>query len=132
MSPKPFVVNESQCRTEGWNDPMRGVVRWKTLLSADRTPTDTLTMGVAELSREDGADYKLHRHVQAEAYYVLSGEGAVSIDAVEHALSPGDAVFIPSGALHAARCTGSEPLRLLYVFAANAFEQIVYEFPGQD
>ena len=125
------VVNESQCETEGWNDTFRGVVSWRTLLSADRTPTDSLTMGVAELREEDGANFKYHRHVQAEAYYILSGHGAISLDAVEHALSPGDAVFIPGGTLHGARCIGAEPLRILYVFAADKFEQIEYEFPSK-
>ena len=44
---EPFVVNESQCEIEGWDDPIRGVVSWRTLLSGDRTPTDSLTMGRA-------------------------------------------------------------------------------------
>lgn len=124
-----YIVNESQCEIEGWNDTIRGVVSWRTLLSADRTPTDSLTMGVAELREEHGADFKCHCHVQAEAYYILSGHGAISIDAVEHVLSPRDVVFIPGGALHGARCIGTEPLRILYVFAADKFEQIEYEFP---
>lgn len=48
----------------------------------------------------------------------------IRIDELEHALSPRDAVFIPGGVLHGVRCIGAEPLRILYVFAADAFEQI--------
>ena len=125
---KPFVLNESQCEVEDWNDPIRGKVRWRTLLSSDRTPTDSLTMGVAELRADADVGFKLHRHDQAESYYILSGRGVVSISATEHALAPGDAVFIPGGALHGARCVGAEPLRLIYVFAADGFDQIRYEF----
>lgn len=129
MPSKPFVVNEGQCETERWDDPRRGAVRWRTLISADRNSSDSLTLGVSELLESDGAELKLHRHAQSEAYFILSGRGCVSIDQIEYALSPGDAVFIPGGALHAARCIGSEPLRLLYVFAANSFGEIKYEFP---
>jgi quercetin dioxygenase-like cupin family protein len=125
---KPFVVNESQCEVEAWNDSIRGTVRWRTLLSSDRTPTDSLTMGVAELRANDDVAFKLHRHHQAESYYILSGRGVVSINATEHALAPGDAVFIPGGAPHGARCVGAEPLRLLYIFAADRFDQVQYEF----
>ena len=129
MPSNPFVVNESQCETEQWDDPGRGAVRWRTLISADRKSSDSLTLGVSELFENDGIELKLHRHAQSEAYFVLSGRGLVSIDQVEYALSPGDAVFIPGGTLHGARCIGTEPMRLLYVFAANSFDEIKYEFP---
>lgn len=128
MPSKPFVVKESQCEVENWNDAMRGTVRWRTLLSSDRRPSDSLTMGVAELKADDDVGFRIHRHDQAESYYILSGHGVVSIDATEHALAPGDAVFIPGGAAHGARCVGAEPLRLLYIFAADSFDQIQYEF----
>ena len=47
----------------------------------------------------------------------------------DHALEPGVAVFIPGGRLHGARAVGSEPLKILYVFAADSFDQIRYDFP---
>jgi quercetin dioxygenase-like cupin family protein len=129
VSSEPFVVTESQCEVEGWDDPVRGVVTWRTLLSADRTPTDSLTMGVAELRESDGAELRLHSHAQAEAYYILSGRGVLRIGCVDHTLAPGVTAFIPGGVLHGARASGAEPLRILYVFAADAFDQIKYEFP---
>ena len=126
-----FVIHEDQCQVEGWDDPVRGVVKWRTLLSGDRTPTEALTMGVAEVSNVDAADLKLHRHAQAEAYYVLSGDGVIHVDGRDYPLSPGTVAFIPGGALHAARGLGVEPLRILYMFAANAFDEIHYEFPAE-
>jgi len=70
-----------------------------------------------------------HRHAEDEADYILSGQGIMQIDGVDHDLAPGDTVFIPGGTWHGARGVGSEPLRLLYVFAAQSFDAIVYEFP---
>ena len=29
---------------------------------------------------------------------------------------------------HAAWCEGDEPLRILYTFAADSFDQVIYEF----
>ncbi|MFI4973827.1 MAG: cupin domain-containing protein [Caulobacterales bacterium] len=132
MNARGFVVNELRCELEGWDDPVRGVVQWRTLLSGDRTPTEALTMGVAEVREHAGAHAKLHRHAQSEAYFVLSGRGVLTIDGAEQALSPGDAAFIPGGAWHAARGVGDEPLRLLYVFAADSFSHVEYEFAAPE
>ncbi len=125
----PHVVDEADAPLEAWNDPVRGVVTWRTLLSGDRTPTRGLTLGVAEVVEQVGAEARLHRHAQDEAYYVLSGEGVLNVDGVEHPLSAGSTAFIPGNAWHAARGVGTEPLRLLYVFPADSFADVVYEFP---
>jgi quercetin dioxygenase-like cupin family protein len=124
----PFVVSEQTCELEGWDDPARGVVQWRTLLSGDRTPTEALTMGVADVRPLSGPRPRLHRHAQPETYYILSGHGVISLDGQERPLAPGDAVFIPGGAWHAAWCTGEDALRILYVFAANSFDEVIYEF----
>jgi mannose-6-phosphate isomerase-like protein (cupin superfamily) len=129
MISRPFVVDESDLPEEAWNDPVRGVVTWRTLLSGDRTPTDSLTLGVAEVTGQAGDPARLHRHAQPEAYFVLSGHGVLNIEGVESPLSPGTCAFIPGGAWHAARGEGPTPLKLLYVFPANSFADIVYEFP---
>jgi len=126
---EPLVIHENECAFEGGDEPAPGRVRWRTLLSSDRTPTDTLTLGVAELDRGEARDFRPHRHAQPEAYYVLAGEGVVSLAGTEHRVRPGTTVFIPGNIAHGARNTGSEVLRLLYVFPADSFGQIRYEFP---
>ena len=126
---EPFVIHENECAFEGGDEPAPGRVRWRTLLSSDRTPTDSLTLGVAELDRGEARDFRPHRHAQPEAYYVLAGEGVVSLAGTEHRVRPGTTVFIPGNIAHGARNTGSEVLRLLYVFPADSFGQIRYEFP---
>lgn len=43
----------------------------------------------------------LHFHERTvEIYYILSGEGVIELDGVEHALTPGTAVHIPPGVKH--------------------------------
>ena len=49
----------------------------------------------------DGA--KLHYHkVSTELYYVLEGEGSVSLDGEEHEVRKGSMVHIPPGVIHGA------------------------------
>jgi mannose-6-phosphate isomerase-like protein (cupin superfamily) len=49
----------------------------------------------------DGA--KLHYHkICTELYYVLSGDGKVVLDGVEHDVRPGSMVHIPPGVVHGA------------------------------
>jgi quercetin dioxygenase-like cupin family protein len=130
--PQGVVVQEESCPLEGWDDAIRGKVAWRTLLSGDRTPTSQLTLGVTELGPGQPSPFLPHRHAQAEIYYVLSGEGVVTIDGAEHALRAGSSVFIPGNALHGARNTGREVLRMLYVFAADSFSDVQYVFPGAE
>ena len=113
---------------ERWGNAGCGAVTCRTLLSGDRTPTDGLTLGVAEVP---AAEARLHRHAQPEAYYILSGHGLLTIEGQEHVLAPGATVFIPGGAWHKAKAQGPEPLRLLYVFAADSFSDVVYEFAAE-
>jgi mannose-6-phosphate isomerase-like protein (cupin superfamily) len=125
---EPFVVHETDCPLEGWDDPARGRVVWRTLLSGDRTPTGSLTLGVVEIGSGDSQEFQPHRHAQPEAYYILSGEGVVHIAGADHPVRPGSAVFVPGHAAHGARNTGAGPLRILYVFPADSFDEIRYEF----
>lgn len=128
--PRGVVVHEDTCRLEGWDDAIRGKVMWRTLLSADRTPTAQLTLGVTELGPGQPSPFLPHRHAQAEIYYVIEGEGVVQIDGVEHALRAGSSVYIPGDVPHGARNTGRGVLRLLYVFAADSFSDVHYVFPS--
>lgn len=129
LSLSPLIRNEAEVELEAWDDPVKGRVTWRTLVSGDRTPSSGLTQGVADVeATEDGAP-RVHRHRQAETYYILSGRGVMRIAGVDYPLSPGDVVFIPGGVWHGACAVGDAPLRLLYTFAADSFTDVVYEFP---
>jgi mannose-6-phosphate isomerase-like protein (cupin superfamily) len=125
---RPFVVHESDCDVEDWSASGRNGVSWSTLISADRTPTDSLTMGIAEIEPGSPDEFHLHRHEPAEAYYILSGSGAVSIDGEEHDVRAGSAIFVPSDSVHAIANTGTDVLRLLYVFGVGSFDDVTYLF----
>lgn len=127
---KPVIINEQDCPTENWAAIGRGNVSWKTLISSDRTPTDSITMGIAEIKPGSPEEAHLHRHKPAEAYYILSGKGFVSIDGTRTDIDTGMAIFVPSNALHAVGNNGTDTLRILYVFGVNSFKQIEYFFPS--
>ena len=45
--------------------------------------------------------------------FVLSGTGTTQADSGNHALTPGDTIWIPPGEKHVTRNTGTTPLLLL-------------------
>ena len=54
-------------------------------------------------------------HADDEVYVVLEGRGTLEVEGTEHALSEGQAIFVPAGADH--RFTGYEQLSVLVAFA---------------
>jgi quercetin dioxygenase-like cupin family protein len=122
----PIVVNEGDVAPDGWDDPQRGRLQWRTLISQGATPTEAITCGVAELAPGDRLER--HRHAPAEVYYVVAGEGVVFLEGAEIAVKPGAAVFIPAMAEHGVRQTGAATLRFLYVFAVDSFDGVEYRF----
>ena len=120
----------SDCPTESWKDDTTGHVDWWTLFSADRTATNSLTVGIAEVPVAAPRPARGHTHEQAEVYFFLSGRGEVVVEGKPTSVVAGDAVFIPGNVEHMAVNTGDEPLRLLYFFGADSFEDIVYKVPG--
>ncbi len=122
----PHVVRLEELSPDGWDDPVKGRIGWRTLFSADATPTAALTAGVAELL--PGGWLGLHRHAPAEIYYVLEGQGVVTLDGAEIEVGPGSAVFIPRDTEHGIRNSGDAPLRLLYAFPVDSFADVEYRF----
>lgn len=126
---KPVIVKEQSCVLEDWQKEGRSGVTWRTLLSSDRTDSDSITMGIAYIEPGNPEDLHLHQHEPAEAYYVLSGCGYVSIDGIISKLEKGMAVFAPSNAVHAVGNDSAEMLQILYVFGVDSFEDVKYVFP---
>ena len=129
MSAEPVVVQQADRQWERWPEEQagqRGDSEWKTLISAGLTATQGLTLGVARLPAN--GTLRAHRHEQHEAYLLLEGTGVVTIDGSSRAVGPGDSVFIPGNAVHSIEATGERDLRLAYVFAADAFEDVEYVF----
>jgi quercetin dioxygenase-like cupin family protein len=123
---KAVVITTDGQTLDGWDDPVKGRVSWRTLFSGDKTPTNALTAGVAEL--QPGGWLGLHRHTPPEIYYVLEGRGTVTLDGAEHDVAAGAAVFIPGDCEHGIRNDGASPLRFLYAFAVDSFGEVEYRF----
>lgn len=105
-------------------------MEWWTLISGDRTASNQLTAGIAEIPVGADIPERGHTHDAAEIYYFISGNGYMNVDGEIARVSAGDTVFIPEGAEHFAANDGVEPLRLFYVFARDSFTDVHYEFPG--
>lgn len=121
-----YLRHSGDVDPEHWDDPARGSLSFRTLFSGDATPTDTLTSGLGELP--PGGRLALHRHQPAETYYVVEGEGVITLDGTEHTVRPGSAVYIPAGAEHGVHNTGSTPLRVFYTLAAHSMSDVEYRF----
>jgi quercetin dioxygenase-like cupin family protein len=120
-----LVRSATDVEPERWSDSVRGDFGFRMIFGGATTETD-FTAGVTEL--EVGGWMGRHRHEPAEIYYVFSGQGVVTIDDEDHAVSAGSVAHIPGNSEHAIRNTGNGPLRLFYAFAVGAFDQIEYHF----
>lgn len=120
-----FVRHLDSLPVEGGTDPAYGDVTWRTLISADRTPSTGFLLGVAEFPAQ--GVLHLHRHLPPEFYLCTAGSGIVTIDGVEHEVTIGSAVFIPGNAEHGV-IAGENGLTFAYGFAQNAFSDIEYVF----
>ena len=125
---KPFVIYQEECPTETRPHESNPYVRWWTLVSSDRTKSDSITLGVAEIAPGDESAMRFHWHDPSEIYFVLSGEGVVRIEDEDYPVGPGATIFIPGGSWHATRNTGSGILKMIYAFGVPSFEEVVYHY----
>ncbi len=121
-----IVMRDSDVALDRWSDPVRGRVGFRTLLGGPETRTADFTAGVTELEPEGWLGH--HRHAPSELYHVLDGEGTLTIDGAEHAVSAGTTAYIPGDSEHGIRNTGAGRLRFFYAFGVGSFEQVEYRF----
>lgn len=141
-TPRPFVLHkfdiDAQALEHFPDDEPKRATRggWRTLFSSPDTPTDSLNIGIARWpprtsTQDPFAALALHRHKQAEFYYILKGQARVQIEGVDHNVGPGAALFIPGDGEHGFWNTSDEEeLVILYGFACNSFKEVVYRFSG--
>jgi mannose-6-phosphate isomerase-like protein (cupin superfamily) len=69
---------------------------------------------LAEARVPPGGSTAAHFHSETEEiYYILVGEGRLTINGEVREVGPGDAIAIPPGAIHTITNAGSEVLRFL-------------------
>ena len=101
-------------------------MRWKVLISSERTPSAELTTGIAEIL--PGATLGCNRHAHAETYCITKGAGRVVIEGVESAVGPRSAVLYPGRCAAEAHCVGAEPLEFIFTFTCDRFDEVVYRY----
>jgi mannose-6-phosphate isomerase-like protein (cupin superfamily) len=80
------------------------------------TPTlsNSRAIGVAYVEVEVGKISRAHYHsLTEEVYYILSGEGSMTINGSVRLVKPGDCVYIPPNAVHSIANVGSTALRFI-------------------
>jgi mannose-6-phosphate isomerase len=84
--------------------------------------SDAPTHKVKRLTVEPGQRLSYQRHAhRSEHWFVVGGEGVVTLDGVEHLVAPGIAIDVPLGAAHRVASTGSEPLVFIEVQSGSYF-----------
>ena len=123
LTPTPTVRHVNEAQEQVWSD-QRGDISFRTAIGDGTTNTRDLCSGVAHL--EVGGWLGLHRHAAPEVYQVLTGQGVVSLDGIEHVVQAGSAVYIPSNCEHGIRNIGNDPLEFLYVYRTDSIEDVEY------
>lgn len=71
-------------------------------------------IGFLAIARLDpGKTIEAHRDPMEEIYFVVAGEGEMTVDDETRHVKPGDAVWIPTGSLHSLTNSGKEDLIIL-------------------
>lgn len=126
----PLVARIGEGEPGVWDDAQRGRISFFSLFNEAASSGRKLTSGLAVLEPRTGF-LRPHRHVQPEVYFIISGEGIVTLGEQEMTLGPNHAVYIPSNARHGARNEGEEELRIFYVLAADSFDAVEYHFDDE-
>jgi quercetin dioxygenase-like cupin family protein len=120
------LVRTETTPRESWENGAAPGVSWHTLISADRTPTSELSVGVCDV--QPGGELSRHRHARAEVYHFLSGVGEVVVDGERIRVCAGDTLFVPGNAWHSIANVSEETLRLFYCFATDSFTEVAYTY----
>jgi len=74
-------------------------------------------LAIANLER--GKTIESHKDPMEEIYFVLSGEGEMSVDEETRHVRPGDATWIPAGSAHSLTNSSKQNLLILVVASSN-------------
>ena len=97
-------------------DVASGGYRIKWLFSGQTAPDAAQTLGYVVI--EPGQKNPLHAHPNAEeVLYLIAGELDHSLDGAMYRLKAGDAIRVPAGAKHDARCVSREPATMVVCYS---------------
>jgi mannose-6-phosphate isomerase-like protein (cupin superfamily) len=86
--------------------------------------SDVPTHKVKRITVQSGhrLSYQRHAH-RAEHWFVVGGEGGVTLDGETRPVAAGTAIDVPVGAAHRIESTGSEPLVFIEVQHGTSFDE---------
>ena len=77
---------------------------------------DKINYSLAQFTIEPEKKSKLHKISSSEIYYILEGQGEITIDNIIFKLTKNDSIFVPPGAKQFVRNTsGKEDLKFLCI-----------------
>ena len=89
-------------------------IKW--LFSGQTAPSAAQTLGYVVI--HPGQKNPLHAHPNCEELlYLISGELEHSLNEASFRLKPGDAIRVPVGAKHDARCVSAEPATMVVCYS---------------
>jgi mannose-6-phosphate isomerase-like protein (cupin superfamily) len=127
MRERSWIAHEDECP---WEDDVTAAgeggtpLRWRVLLSAGRTPSRGLTLGVLEVP--PGAALAAHRHQPCEAYYVTEGGAEVYDGERWVPVKQSDVAYWRGDHPHGIRNRGGETCKMVWVFPVDSYEAIEY------
>ena len=90
------------------------------VVSAQTCNAENLAITIVEM--EPGGFQHLHSHKPEQIYFILEGQGLMTVDGEERPVQAGDCIFFPSFAEHGLKNTGEGVLRYLSA-ASPSFTQ---------
>jgi quercetin dioxygenase-like cupin family protein len=126
MTHEAYTKNEQECpwEYEVGEEDRNDVIRWRTLLSGERTPSKSISMGTLELP--PGSSMDAHHHAPPEVYFVTAGSGTLLIGSEQRPVRAGDVVYIPGDHVHGVNNSGNELLKLVWMFPTDTWPEIEY------
>ncbi|MBU3651266.1 MAG: cupin domain-containing protein [Limnohabitans sp.] len=86
----------------------------KPLVDRDRVGTEKLDFRISRYAPAAYVQEHVHQ-VQEQIYYVLEGEGVLTLDDQSHLMRPHDYVYVPPGVRHSFTNTGTTGLVFLVI-----------------
>lgn len=102
--------------------------RLRELLHPDRQPAE-IRYSLAHALLGPGESSTEHCLNSSEVYYIIAGQGRMSIDKEKRMVAPGAAIYIPPGTVQSIENTGSEPLAFICIVdpAWQSEDEIIME-----
>ena len=121
-APRPLLLEKNEGERRIWREPPPGEFILK--VSPKNNGSQHLVFGTEEMLPED--EIPLHKHLgQDEIVYIEKGTAHVHVGDQERDLHAGGTVFIPAYTWVSIKPVGTENLRLVFVFSAPGFENLM-------